>query len=176
MLFQKSGIFWKSGKSAITLKTLKNLFFSDVFSGYKRGQLAYQKTSFFLVFSRDIVSDNCYEMGYKNSLFYGTSIVATTTFSTQTFPRDFFPKFKDTFLHDWLRIINSNRSWSSFTYLIYQVASLLVLCTDLWLLSLVYLPKNTRNFILAKSICQRSAVSDSKICKQVHWYQANNRT
>ena len=66
----------------------------------------------------------------------------------QTFLRDFFPKFKDLFLQDWLWMINSDKSWSSVTYLIFQVVLLLVLCTDLLLLSLAYLPKNTRNFVL----------------------------
>ena len=152
MLFQKSGIFWKSGKSAITLKTLENLCFSDVFREYRGGQLVYQKISCFLMFSGGVDRDKWHEMGCKISYIVGTSIVATTTFPTQTFPRDFSPKFKDTLLHDWLRMINSNRSWSSFTYLIYQVALLLVLCTDLLLLSLVYLARSKRNFVLAKSL------------------------
>ena len=148
-----------------------------MFSGGIKGDYWHIRKHLFLWCSEGgMVSDNWHEMGYKNSLFFGTSIVATKTFPTKKILRDFFPIFKKTFLHNWLRIINSNRSWSSITYLIYQVALLLVLCTDLLLLSLVYLPKNTRNFILAKSVFQRSAVSDSKICKQEHRYQANNIT
>ena len=52
------------------------------------------------MFSGGVEGDKRHEMGCKISYIVGTSIVATTTFPTQTFARDFSPKFKDTLLHD----------------------------------------------------------------------------